>query len=87
MPVYKVRVALETVVYAENENAARHIARDGFEAAMDEDLPHLADAYEVKSVKDLPPEWTANALVWHEGSGDLSVKDALKLDSDEEEAP
>lgn len=77
MPLFTVRLTVETVVYAEDESDARYVAREGLEAAMDDDLPHGADAYEVKSLRDLPPEWTAEALVWHEGSGDLTVADAI----------
>lgn len=79
MPLYKVSVTLETVVYADDADDARSIARDGLEAAMDEEY---RDVEVIESLADLPPEWTAETLVWHEGSEDMSVKDALAKKGD-----
>ena len=76
--LFKVRVTLETVVFAEDAADARYIARDGLETALDTDID-AADIEPITGVRDLPYGWTAESLVWHHGDtyGDLSVKDAL----------
>ena len=76
MPLFKVSVTLETVVFVEDPQDARYDAREGLEAALDTDID-AADIEPITGVEDLPPEWTAESLVWHEGNEDLSVKDAL----------
>lgn len=74
MPLFKVRVTLETVVFADDAQDARYDSREGLEAALDAEYLHVE---KIETLADLPPEWDADALVWHRGSGDLSVKDAL----------
>ena len=83
MPLFKVSVTLETVVFAEDEDDARYIAHEGLEAALDTDID-AADVEPVTSLRDLPDGWTENSLVWHhaETYGDLSVKDALAKKGD-----
>ena len=76
MPLFKVSVTLETVVFVEDPQDARYDAREGLEAALDADID-AADIEPITGVGDLPAGWTAEALVWHEGNEDLSVKDAL----------
>lgn len=78
MPLFKVSVTLETVVFAEDEREAQYVAREGLEAALDTDID-AADIEPVTGVEDLPDGWTATSLVWHHADtyGDLSVKAAL----------
>lgn len=78
MPLFKVSVTLETVVFVEDPQDARYDAREGLEAALDTDID-AADIEPITGVGDLPDGWTAESLVWHHADtyGDLSVKDAL----------
>lgn len=78
MPLFKVSVTLETVVFVEDPREARYVARDGLETALDTDID-AADIEPITDVRDLPDGWDAESLVWHHADtyGDLSVKDAL----------
>lgn len=74
MPLYRVSVSLETVVFADDADDARNIARDGLDAALDDEFREVE---KIKTLDDLPFEWDADALVWHDGQEDLTVRDAL----------
>lgn len=83
MPLFKVSVTVETVVFAVDEDAADHVASAGLEEALE--TTHR-DVEVIKDVRELPDEWKPGSLVWHDGVGDLSVQDALVLSQREERA-
>ena len=85
MPVYKVKLRVEAVVWAEDRKEAME---RGY-TALGEEIGNL-DWYDVKAsevgtVDDLPDRWDKDTLVYHAGGGDLTVQEALDRAEQEQE--
>ena len=61
MPLYKVTVEFETIVYAEDEDAA--ISEAERVVTAEDEIP-TTDAIEIKSVEDIPTGWDKDCIPW-----------------------
>lgn len=77
MPVFKVKVTVEAIVESEDLRSARF---DGFDALRDE-LGNLGGfdvtVTALTSSDHLPAGWTKDSLIYHEGTEDRTVEEAL----------
>lgn len=77
MPLFKVSMTVEALIYAADEKSAKLDGLDALGQELGNRMWHEVDAYPAKSRADLPKGWTMDALVYHDGLEDLTVADAL----------
>ena len=75
---YIATAEIEIVVLAESEQSARELA---VEAIVDElsSAPLAWDDISIKKMTYIPAGWELDTPVYHDGDGDISVEDALKM--------
>jgi hypothetical protein len=87
MPLYKVRVEVEALIYADDMRTAQ---LDG-QGALQDELKNLywhdVEVSPVESAFELPFGWTKTSLVYHAGREDLTVAEALNHRKTAEEGP
>ena len=74
--LYRVEVTYEAVVYAEDEHDARDYVS---EIRRGEDWPDVY-ATQITSMREAPDGWDESTLIYHPGSWDLTLGEALGRD-------
>lgn len=73
--LYRVIVQVEYFAWADSEDDAEALAEEAVETEMGNDYGKAYATY--NPTGNLIPKWDGKALVYHEGSGDISLNDCI----------